>query len=82
MLNNEKVICLDNFFTGDKSNISHWINTQILKSINHDVTEPIKLKVDKIWHLACPASPIHYQCNPIQTSKTSFFGTYNMLGPC
>ena len=80
MLNNEKVICLDNFFTGDKSNISHWINNPNFDLINHDVTEPIKLKVDKIWHLACPASPVHYQCNPIKTSKTSFLGTYNMLG--
>ena len=76
----EKVICLDNFFTGDKSNISQWINHPNFELIRHDVTEPIKLEVDKIWHLACPASPIHYQLNPIKTSKTSFLGTYNMLG--
>ena len=80
MLLNEKVICLDNFFTGDKSNISQWINHPNFELIIHDVTEPIKLEVDKIWHLACPASPIHYQLNPIKTSKTSFLGTYNMLG--
>ena len=76
----EKVICLDNFFTGDKSNISQWINHPNFELIRHDVTEPIQLEVDKIWHLACPASPIHYQLNPIKTSKTSFLGTYNMLG--
>ena len=80
MLLNEKVICLDNFFTGDKSNISQWINHPNFELIIHDVTEPIQLEVDKIWHLACPASPIHYQLNPIKTSKTSFLGTYNMLG--
>ena len=80
MFLNEKVICLDNFFTGDKSNISQWINHPNFEVIRHDVTEPIQLEVDKIWHLACPASPIHYQLNPIKTSKTSFLGTYNMLG--
>ena len=77
---NEKVICLDNFYTGDKSNISQWINHPNFELIRHDVTEPIQLEVNKIWHLACPASPIHYQLNPIKTSKTSFLGTYNMLG--
>ena len=77
---NEKVICLDNFYTGDKSNISQWINHPNFELIRHDVTDPIQLEVNKIWHLACPASPIHYQLNPIKTSKTSFLGTYNMLG--
>lgn len=76
----EDVICLDNYFTGRKSNISHWIGHPKFELIRHDVTEPIKLEVDRIWHLACPASPIHYQFNPIKTAKTSFFGTYNMLG--
>ena len=76
----EDVICLDNYFTGRKSNIAHWIGHPDFELIRHDVTEPIKLEVDRIWHLACPASPIHYQFNPIKTSKTSFFGTYNMLG--
>ena len=80
MLNNEKVICLDNYFTGEKSNIKKWINHPNFEIIRHDVTEPIQLEVDKIWHLACPASPIHYQSNPIKTSKTIFLGTYNMLG--
>lgn len=76
---NEQVICLDNFFTGNKSNIEKWIKHPNFKVIRHDVIEPIELEVDKIWHLACPASPIQYQQNPIKTSKTSFMGTYNML---
>ena len=80
MRNGEKVICLDNYFTGDKSNVSKWVNHPDFEIIRHDVTEPIQLEVDKIWHLACPASPIHYQSNPIKTSKTIFLGTYNMLG--
>ena len=76
----EEVICLDNYFTGRKQNIAHWIGNPRFELIRHDVTEPIKLEVDRIWHLACPASPIHYQFNPIKTAKTSFLGTYNMLG--
>ena len=76
----EDVICLDNYFTGRKSNIRQWIGHPRFELIRHDVTEPIKLEVDRIWHLACPASPVHYQCNPIKTAKTSFLGTYNMLG--
>ncbi|WP_413324195.1 UDP-glucuronic acid decarboxylase family protein [Synechococcus sp. MIT S9503] len=80
MQKDEEVICLDNYFTGRKSNISEWIGHPKFELIRHDVTEPIKLEVDRIWHLACPASPIHYQFNPIKTAKTSFLGTYNMLG--
>ena len=76
----EEVLCLDNYFTGTKLNLKKWINHPNFEIIRHDVTEPIQLEVDKIWHLACPASPIHYQYNPIKTSKTSFLGTYNMLG--
>tara|TARA_A100001011_G_C14187601_1_gene789777 strand:- start:257 stop:1192 length:936 start_codon:yes stop_codon:yes gene_type:complete len=76
----EEVICLDNFFTGTKNNIKDLFKYQNFEFIRHDVTEPIKLEVDNIWHLACPASPIHYQFNPIKTTKTSFMGTYNMLG--
>ena len=76
----EEVICLDNYFTGRKANIRSWISHPNFELIRHDVTEPIKLEVDRIWHLACPASPIHYQFNPIKTAKTSFLGTYNMLG--
>ncbi len=80
MKSGEKVICLDNFFTGSKENIEHWIGHSSFELICHDITEPIKIDVDRIWHLACPASPIHYQFNPIKTAKTSFIGTYNMLG--
>ncbi len=80
MKNNEKVICLDNYFTGEKLNLKKWINHPNFEIIRHDVTEPIQLEVDRIWHLACPASPVHYQSNPIKTSKTIFLGTYNMLG--
>ncbi|MCB4389530.1 UDP-glucuronic acid decarboxylase family protein [Synechococcus sp. MU1617] len=76
----DEVICLDNYFTGRKCNIERWIGHPRFELIRHDVTEPIKLEVDRIWHLACPASPIHYQFNPVKTAKTSFLGTYNMLG--
>lgn len=76
----DEVICLDNYFTGRKANIARWIGHPRFELIRHDVTEPIKLEVNRIWHLACPASPIHYQCNPVKTAKTSFLGTYNMLG--
>lgn len=80
MLAGEEVICLDNTFTGRKSNVSQWFDHPDFEFIRHDVTEPIRLEVDRIWHLACPASPVHYQHNPIYTAKTSFLGTYNMLG--
>ena len=76
----EEVILLDNFFTGTKKNIQNLYKYPNFELIRHDVTEPIKIEVDKIWHLACPASPIHYQHNPIKTTKTIFMGTYNMLG--
>ena len=76
----EEVICLDNLFTGCKSNIQDLFEYREFEFIRHDVTEPITLEIDNIWHLACPASPIHYQFNPIKTTKTSFMGTYNMLG--
>ena len=76
----QEVICLDNYFTGTKSNIRHLLDNNNFELIRHDVVNPIQLEVDRIWHLACPASPVHYQSNPIKTSKTSFLGTYNMLG--
>jgi len=76
----EEVICVDNYFTGRKDNVRHWIGHPSFELIRHDVTDPIRLEVDRIWHLACPASPVHYQFNPIKTAKTSFLGTYNMLG--
>lgn len=75
----EKVICLDNYFTGRKVNITRWIGHPRFRLISHDVVEPIYLEADRIWHLACPASPIYYQFNPIKTAKTNFLGTYNML---
>jgi len=76
----QEVVCLDNYSSGDKSNIEKFLDKPHFELIDHDVTEPIRLEVDRIWHLACPASPLHYQFNPIKTSKTCFLGTYNMLG--
>ena len=75
-----EVICLDNFFTGRKINIAHLIDNKRFELVRHDVTEPILLEVDQIYNLACPASPIHYQYNPIKTVKTNVMGTINMLG--
>ena len=76
----EQVISLDNNFTGSKNNIKNFLKNPNFEFIRHDVTQPIFLEVDRIWHLACPASPLHYQSNPIKTAKTSFLGTLNMLG--
>ena len=76
----EEVICLDNNFTGRKENIKNFFCNPNFEFIRHDITQPIHLEVNRIWHLACPASPIHYQSNPIKTAKTSFLGTLNMLG--
>ena len=76
----EKVICIDNLSTGQRENISHLFKNELFEFINHDVINPIEINCDRIWHLACPASPIQYQKNPIKTTKTSFLGTYNMLG--
>ena len=78
--NKEKVICLDNLYTGTLKNISKWENNDNFQFINHDIINPIDLKVDMIWHLACPASPIYYQPDPIRTAKTNFLGSLNMLG--
>jgi UDP-glucuronate decarboxylase len=80
MKEQHEVICLDNFYTGTKNNISKWIDNPHFELIRHDITEPIRLEVDRIYHLACPASPVHYQYNPIKTTKVSFLGTSNMLG--
>ncbi|MBK9154220.1 MAG: GDP-mannose 4,6-dehydratase [Chloracidobacterium sp.] len=66
-----EVICLDNFFTGRKANVAHLLDDRNFELIRHDVTEPILLEVDRIYNLACPASPIHYQYNPVKTVKTS-----------
>ncbi len=74
------VTCVDNYFTGDKGNIAHLIGNPYFEVIRHDVTMPLFIEVDEIYNLACPASPIHYQFNPIKTIKTSVMGAINMLG--
>ena len=74
------VLCLDNLFTGSKDNIRHLLSHPYFEFIRHNVTEPIRLEVDQIYNLACPASPVHYQFNPIETAKTSVMGALNMLG--
>jgi hypothetical protein len=75
-----EVICLDNFYTGHKRNLLKWLDHPYFELIRHDITEPIRLEVDQIYHLACPASPVHYQYNPVKTIKTNVMGTLNMLG--
>ena len=75
-----EVICLDNYFTGRMANVAHLRDNKCFELIRHDVTEPILLEVDRIFNLACPASPIHYQFNPVKTIKTSVMGAINMLG--
>ena len=74
------VICLDNFFTGTKSNIAHLMGRPYFELMRHDVTFPLYVEVDRIFNLACPASPVHYQFDPVQTTKTSVHGAINMLG--
>jgi len=74
------VICVDNFFSGNKDNIQHLSSYPYFELIRHDIINPLLLEVDRIYHLACPASPIHYQYNPIKTVKTNVMGTINMLG--
>lgn len=74
------VICLDNYFTGNKTNISHLMDNPCFELMRHDITQPIFLEVDEIYNLACPASPVHYQYNPVKTIKTSVMGAINMLG--
>lgn len=74
------VICLDNFFTGSKENISYLIGHPRFELIEHDIINPFWTDVDEIYNLACPASPIHYQHDAIKTAKTAVFGTFNMLG--
>jgi UDP-glucuronate decarboxylase len=74
------VLCLDNFFTGSKRNITHLRDRKNFELIRHDLVEPIFLEVDQIYNLACPASPVHYQYNPVKTVKTNVMGTINMLG--
>uniref|UniRef100_A0A6T5SG64 UDP-glucuronate decarboxylase n=1 Tax=Skeletonema marinoi TaxID=267567 RepID=A0A6T5SG64_9STRA len=80
MSEGHEVVVLDNFFTGRKANVEHWLHHPNFSLIRHDVIQPILLEVDQIYHLACPASPPHYQYNPVKTIKTSTMGTINMLG--
>jgi UDP-glucuronate decarboxylase len=80
MAQGHEVICLDNFYTGTKANILKWLGNPQFELIRHDVTEPIRLEVDQVYHLACPASPVHYQFNPVKTIKTNVMGTLYMLG--
>ncbi|MCU0535232.1 MAG: SDR family oxidoreductase [Hydrococcus sp. Prado102] len=75
-----EVLCLDNFYTGHKRNILKWLDHPYFELIRHDITEPIRLEADQIYHLACPASPVHYQYNPVKTIKTNVIGTLHMLG--
>lgn len=77
---NHEVICLDNFYTGHKRNVLRWMDNPYFEVVRHDITEPIRMEVDQIYHLACPASPVHYQYNPVKTVKTNVLGTLNMLG--
>ncbi|HXP91212.1 MAG TPA: UDP-glucuronic acid decarboxylase family protein [Fibrobacteria bacterium] len=76
----DEVLCLDNFFTGRRSNVEHLLGNPRFELVRHDVVEPILLEVDRIYNLACPASPVHYQYNPVKTVKTSVMGAINMLG--
>jgi UDP-glucuronate decarboxylase len=75
-----EVLCVDNFFTGRRSNLAHLISNPYFEILRHDITFPLYVEVDEIYNLACPASPIHYQFDPVQTSKTSVHGSINMLG--
>ena len=76
----QEVLCMDNFFTGRRSNVSHLLDNPNFELIRHDVVDPFKVEVDRIYNLACPASPVHYQFNPIKTVKTSVMGAINGLG--
>src|SRR6266536_2364497 len=75
-----EVLCLDNLFTGRRENVQHLLDDHRFELLRHDVIEPILLEVDQIYNLACPASPVHYQYNPVKTVKTNVMGTINMLG--
>jgi UDP-glucuronate decarboxylase len=75
-----EVLCVDNFFTGSRANVAHLVAHPMFELMRHDVTFPLYVEVDEIYNLACPASPIHYQHDPVQTTKTSVHGAINMLG--
>ena len=76
----DEVVCVDNYFTGSKRNIEHLLDHSNFELIRHDITFPLYIEVDQIYNLACPASPVHYQHDPVQTTKTSVHGAINMLG--
>src|SRR5436853_7721202 len=76
----QEVVCLDNFFTGRRENVRHLLDYSTFELLRHDVCEPLLLEVDQVYNLACPASPVHYQYNPVKTVKTNVMGTINMLG--
>ena len=76
----DEVLCVDNFFTGQKKNIAKFLDNSRFELLRHDVTFPLYVEVDQIYNLACPASPVHYQFDPVQTTKTSVVGAINMLG--
>jgi len=76
----KSVVCVDNYFTGTRDNIAHLVGNPYFETLRHDVTFPLYVEVDEIWNLACPASPIHYQFDPVQTTKVSVLGAINMLG--
>lgn len=80
MLAGHEVIVVDNFFTGRKRNVEHWIGHENFELVHHDIVRPLYLEVDEIYHLASPASPPHYMLNPVKTIKTNTLGTINMLG--
>jgi UDP-glucuronate decarboxylase len=80
MLMGHEVTVVDNFFTGSKRNVAHWLGHPHFELVRHDIIDHFAIEVDQIYHLACPASPPHYQYNPIKTVKTSVLGTINMLG--
>lgn len=80
LANGNDVLCVDNFFTGTKDNIAHLLESSHFELLRHDITFPLYVEVDEIYNLACPASPIHYQFDPVQTTKTSVHGAINMLG--
>src|SRR5215475_1703332 len=75
-----EVLCVDNFFTGTRRNLEHLLDSKHFELLRHDITHPLFVEVDEIYNLACPASPIHYQRDPVQTTKTSVIGSINMLG--
>src|SRR5580704_14690423 len=75
-----EVLCVDNFFTGSRRNIEHLLGNRSFELLRHDITFPLYVEVDQIYNLACPASPVHYQFDPVQTTKTSVVGSINMLG--